>query len=252
MARFKRATDVQTYLFDKSKWGVTAAKKWLKDHGKKVPKVDTTSEYHRFRQSPPFNFQKGTFRTIDIGPKSKGIKAVIAVPKEKKNPTKPKKKNPPNRAGASPWLPALLVDIADPVSIDLEDGQQLKFPRGGKWALCSNRSGTELWIMSREGSKKVQASDEKAETLFEKFTGYEHDQENNALMIQVSPKKLERIGRAMNIVYRSDKFSKPGKTSNYIHPFQKYPVVSVDSATRPAIVALRGGNIKVKQEGITG
>lgn len=251
MARFKRATEVQTFLFDKTKWTVTAAKRWLKDHNKKVPAVDTTADYHRFRQSPPFNFVKGTFRTITIGAKSKGIKAVVAVPRAEKNPTK-KRKNPPNKAGATPWLPALLVDLADPKSIDLEDGQQLKFPRDGKWALCSNRAGTELWIFSRAGSKNVQASDEKAETLFEKFTGFEHDQGNNALMIQVAPKQLTRIGRAMNIVYRSDKFSTPGKTSSYIHAFAKYPVVSVDNPNRPSIVALRGGNIRVKQEGITG
>lgn len=250
MARFKRATDIQTFLFEKSKWSVTSAKRWLKDHGKKVPPVDTTADYHRFRQSPPFNFVKGTFRTITIGAKAKGIKAVVAVPRaEKKN---PRKKNPPNKTGASPWLPALLVDLADPKSIDLENGQQLKFPRDGKWALCSNRAGTELWILSRVGSKNVQASDEKAETLFEKFTGFEHDKGNNALMVQVAPKKLERIGRAMNIIYRSDKFSTPGKTSSYIHAFSKYPVVSVDNAERPSIVALRGGNIRVTQEGITG
>lgn len=252
MARFKKATEVQTFLFDKTKWTVTAAKKWLKDHKKKVPAVDTTAEYHRFRQSPPFNFEKGTFRTIPIGAARNGIKAVIAVPKVTKNPAKPKRRNPPNKTGASPWLPALLVDLADPISIDLEDGQQLKFPRSGKFALCSNRSGTELWILTRADAKKVQASDEKAETLFEKFTGFEHDQDNAALMVQVSPKKFTQIGRAMNIVYRSDKFSKPGKTADYIHPFEKYPLVSVDNPNRPSIVALRGGKIRVKEEGITG
>lgn len=253
MARFKRATEVQTFIFDRSKWTVTAARKWLKDHNKKVPKVDTTADYHRFRQAPPFNFQAGTFRTIDIGAKSKGIKAVVAVPRAKKNPPPTKKKrNPPNSSSSSPWLPALLVDIADPISIDLEDGQQLKFPRAGKFALCSNKKGTELWILSRANSRKVHASDEQAETLFETFTGFEHDQNNNALMVKVSPKEMVKIGRAMNIVYRSDKFSSPGNTSDYIHPFERYPIVSVDNANRPSIVALRGGRMKVKEEGITG
>lgn len=248
----RKSTAIQTILFEKGKWSVTAAKKWLKDHKKKVPTVDTTKEYHRFMQAPAFSFEKNTFRTISIGAKSKGIKAVIAIPKVQKNPQKKtKKRNPPNKTGSSPWLPALLVDIADAVSIDLEDGQQLKFPRGGKFALCSNRSGRELWILTRMNAKKVQASDEKAENLFEKFTGFEHDQDA-ALMVQVSPKRLQRIGRAMNIVYRSDKFSTPGKTSDYIHPFEKYPIVSVDNPNRPSIVALRGGNIRVKQEGITG
>jgi len=253
MANFSKSTEVQTFLFDRQKWTITAARKWLKDHGKKVPKVDTTAEYHRFRQSPPFHFQKGTFRTISIGSKSKGIKAVIAVPRLTTNPTpKTTRRNPPNRKGASPWLPAVLVDLADPISIDLEDGRQLKFHRSGKFAMCSNRSGTEIWILSRQDSKKVKATDEQAETLFEKFTGFEHDQDNNALMVQVAPKKMTRISRAMNIVYRSDKFDTPGKTSDYIHPFKTYPTVSVDNENNPMIVALRGGQIKVKKEGITG
>jgi hypothetical protein len=251
MTRFSKSTEVQSFLFDKQKWSVTAAKKWLSEHNKKVPKVDTTSEYHRFRQAPPFQFQKGTFRTIPIGAKSKGIKAVIAVPRLRKNPES-KKRNPPNKKSSRPWLPATLVDLADPISVDLEDGRQLKFPRSGKWALCSNRSGTEIWILSRQDSTRVKATDEQAENLFEKFTGFEHDQENNALMVQVAPKKMERISRAMNIVYRSDKFSRPGKTSDYIHPFKIYPVVSVDNETKPTIVALRGGQIKIKKEGVTG
>jgi hypothetical protein len=248
---FKESTEIQTILFDREKWSITAAKKWLKAHKKIVPAVDTTKEYHRFRQKPPFAFKKGTFRTIHLGAKNKGIKAVVAVPRVQKNPSK-KRKNPPNKEGAAPWIPALLVDLADPLSIDLEDGQQLKFPRGSKFALCSNRSGTELWIVSRQGAKKVHATDEKAETLFEKFTGFEHEQDNVALMVQVAPKKITKIGRAINIVYRSDKFSKPGKTSDYIHPFEKYPIVSVDNIDRPSIVALRGGKIRVKEEGITG
>ena len=178
MSRFSKSTEVQSFLFEKQKWSVTAAKKWLLDHGKKSPKVETTPEYHRFRQAPPFQFEKGTFRTIPIGAKAKGIKAVIAVPRLKKNPES--KRNPPNQKTSKPWLPATLVDLADPISIDLEDGRQLKFPRGGRWAMCSNKSGTEIWILSRRGAKQVRATDEQAEDLYEKFTGYEHDQGNAA------------------------------------------------------------------------
>lgn len=247
MARFSKSTEVQTVLFDKTKWTVAKAKSWLTRKKYRVPEADTTKEYHRFRQRPPFQFKKGTFRTIEFG---RGIKAVIAVPKapKKANPSKSSTKKPKN--AKKPWLPTLLVDLATPVSIDLEGGEQLKFPRGGNFALASNRSGTELWIMSRKGGKNVRAIDDAGEKLYETFTGFEHD--DIAKMVQISPKAMVRLGRAMNIVYRSDKFSKPGDTSDYIHPFQHYPTVSVDSASRPSIVALRGGRIKVRKEGITG
>jgi hypothetical protein len=279
MKRNRKSTEVQTVLFDKELWTVSAAKKWLRDHGYKIPSVDTTSEYHRFRQLPPFQFEKGTFRTINFG-KNTGIKSVIAVPKTHKDkkqkiPTDKRlkkkifpperrllhpelppclpgdgcRKNPQNKK-KKPWLPSLLIDLAIPISIDLESGEQLKFPLSGKYSMAANRSGTEIWIMSKYGSKNVRATDERGEKLYEQFTGFEHDEV--AKLVQVSPKSMTRIGRAMNIIYRSDKFSRPGKNSDYVHPFEHYPTVSVDNAKRPSIVALRGGRIKIKKEGITG
>lgn len=239
---FKKSTEIQSIMFDKKKWTVSLAKKWLKDHQKKVPAVDTTSEYHRFRQAPPFQFEKGTFRTISLG-KATGIKAVIAVPKRKKNPKK-------NHSRSKPWTPTTLVDLATPISIDMEGGEVLKFPVRGRFAMGSNVSGTEIWIVSKKGAKSVKASDERGEKLYERFTGFEHD--DVAKLIQVNPKSIKRIGRAMNIVYRSDKFSRPGNTSDYVHAFELYPTVSVDSVDKPTIVTLRGGRLKITKEGITG
>jgi hypothetical protein len=247
MARFRKSTEVQSVLFDKTKWTPSAAKKWLASHGYDTPAVDTTADYHRYRQSPPFNFEKGTFRTITLGAASRGIKAVIAVPKGGAAPNPKRKKKAPRK---SPWVPTLLVDLADAKSIDLEGGEQLKFPFSGNFAVCATRSGTELWIVSRKKGKNVRTTDEKGEKLYEAFTGFEHDELGK--MIHVNPKNMVKIGRAMNIVYRSDKFSRPGDTSDYIHPFTHYPTVSVDNVKRPSIVALRGGRIKVRKEGITG
>lgn len=241
VGNFKRSTETQSIIFDRKKWTIEKAKQWLKDHKKKVSKADTTADYHRFRQLPVNRFDKSTFRTIPLGGSS-GIKAIIAVPKDgpKKNPSKPK----------TPWLPALLVDLATPVSIDIEGGDQLKFPFAGRYSLAANRSGTELWILSKKGGKDVRTTDEKGEKLYEDFTGFEHDEVGT--MVQIRPMSLTKIGRAMNIVYKSDKFSKPGHSSHYIHAFTYYPIVSVDNVTRPTVVALRGGRIKVKKEGITG
>lgn len=242
--KFPRATRLQSILFDRTKWTVTRAREWLRAHKKRAPISDSTDRYHRFRQLPPDAFEKDKFRTITLSAEQ-GIKAVIGVPKLKKNGTI-------NRKRKSPWIPTTLVDIAVPISIDLEGDKQLSFKRSGKFALCSNASGTELWIISKRRSKRVDSGepDEKSEKLYESFTGFEHD--SIADLVNISPKKMMRIGRAMDIVYRSDKFSKPGDTSDYVHAFSTYPTVSADSATKPTIVALRGGRIRVKKEGITG
>jgi hypothetical protein len=145
-------------------------------------------------------------------------------------------------------IPALLVDLADARSIELEDGTELKFPLRGAFALCATKRGDELWIVSRKGGKRVATADTAAETMFEKFTGFEAD--DIGALVQMPEILLERIGRAMSVVYRSDKFS--NKPSDYIHAFGRYPTVSVDSKTRPRVVALRGGRIRVTAEGIQG
>ena len=147
-----------------------------------------------------------------------------------------------------PRVPSKLVYIADAKSIELDDGQTLKFPLSGKFALCSTKSGKQLWILSRKGGKTVRANEEDCQKLFEKFTGFLPD--DTGTLIQLKPKALTRIGRAKNIVYRSDKFT--GNNADYIHAFKFNPTVSVDNPNKPSIVAIRGGAISVKQEGITG
>jgi len=243
--KFKSSTEVQSLLFDKSKWSITAAKRWLSSHKHKASKAESSGDYHRFRQRPPFQFKAGTFKTITLGRASNGIKAVIAVPRSSSSPTR----NPKTASGKKKSrIPALLVDLADARAIELEDGRELKFKLAGKFALCGNKKGDELWIMSRKGGKRIATADQQAEQLFEKFTGFEA--EDTGSLVQLPGLTLERIGRAMSIIYRSDKFAT--RPRDYIHAFQKYPTVSVDSLTRPRIVALRGGKIKVTAEGITG
>jgi len=77
------ATDVQSIMFKKQYWTVQRAKKWLKEHGYDGLIVDTTKNYHRFRQRDPSEFNKSSFMTITWKP---SIKAVIGEPKRRKNP----------------------------------------------------------------------------------------------------------------------------------------------------------------------
>lgn len=244
MTNKKKGTEIQSFLFCRKKWTISKAKKWLKDHDYKVPEVDPTKNYYRFRQGPPFHYKKGTFRTIELGASENGIQAVIAVPRRKAK-EKPSKKNPGSKKSR---IPALLADLADARSVELEGGETIRFPLSKRFAMCGNSKGDEIWILSRKGSKKVSASDTSTEKLFEKFTGYEADDFGS--LVQFSPVSLKRIGRAMSIVYRSDKFSKT--PHDYIHAFKNYPTVSVDNTKRPKIVVLRGGKISITAEGIKG
>lgn len=247
--RFPRSTTVQTVIFDRQLWTVSAAKKWLKDHDYKVPPVDTTDDYHRFRQHPTFQFTAGTLRTKNFG-KDTGIKAVIGMPRKakKKNPTRPPTKAKRAKRPAS-RLPSVLVDIADAMSVELDDGREIKFKLRDGFSVSCNDKGNELWILSRAGSRTVDVQDgEDYKKMFERFTGYEADDVGE--LVKRPAARLISIGRCSAILYRSDKFAR--KEHDYIHPFKTPPTVSVDDNAKPAIVAIRGGRIRVTAEGITG
>jgi hypothetical protein len=71
------STSTQSILFPTSKYTVDQAKTWLKSHGKSSGGVDTTENFHRFRQFDPAQCSS-TPKTITMG---KGIKAIICVKK---------------------------------------------------------------------------------------------------------------------------------------------------------------------------
>ena len=61
---------------------------------------------------------------------------------------------------------------------------------------------------------------------------------------------LHDCGRATYIIYRSDKWI--GKNRDYIHHFKKPPRVRANKKSQPSLLAITGGKIRVKNEGITG
>lgn len=73
----KQSTEIQTIIFEKSKFSLKEAKDWLKKNGKKIPDVDETEDSYRFRQQDPGKFKEKSFRTISL---TDGVKAVIGKP----------------------------------------------------------------------------------------------------------------------------------------------------------------------------
>lgn len=73
MIRSRTPLKTQSVRFDKEKYTVKQAKKWLKSKGFKYGKVDSSGNYHKFRQIDPKGFD--IFRTKEI---SYGIQMVFA------------------------------------------------------------------------------------------------------------------------------------------------------------------------------
>jgi len=225
---FRKSTEVQSILFDRSAWTVSAAKKWLTDHGYKVPAVDSTADYHRFRQAPPFQFKAGTFRTISFGKASQGIKAVIAVPR---------KKNPFKRSR----VPRKLVCLGQCLEIEFTDGTLYRPPRAD---LCASMSGRTLWIVRRGEKEKFTGSCK----LYEAFHDFEAESKYIiSIPDNISFKKSQKV---KSVSYRSDKWT--GKKTDYIHRFKKRPTAYSNDLKKPSIIKICGANIHIRPVGITG
>lgn len=64
----------QSIMFDKSKWTISQAREWLRKHEYKSGKVDSSGEFHRFRQYPPPYLENP--KTVSLGKVSRGIKGI--------------------------------------------------------------------------------------------------------------------------------------------------------------------------------
>lgn len=215
---FKKATEIQSILFDKQKWGVKDAKDWLRKHGKKAPAVDTTADYHRFRQEPPGSFSKQTFRTIQLGNRSKGIKAVIAVPKAARNP---------------------------------ETRHTSFYSR--QFFLCCNSSLTVLYLIDGQyakeiGEDEVTGGASLADT-YRLWSGFEPD---TFYSFDLPNYELKKGGEAVRLCYQSDKWD--GHLTHYYHDFERSPSIWVNRYSDPTIWAIKHktGRKIVSEEGIIG
>jgi hypothetical protein len=207
-----RSTEPQTILFDRSKWNASAAEKWLSRHSKKTPEVDETARYLRYRQRPPEDFQRGTFRTIPFG--HGGIKAVIGVPKEiRKNPS-----------------------------------SQTRF-RSREFFLACNDSATILYLIHGSFMREIdRPSGIHFSSVFRLWSGFEPDAYYQFDL--PATYALKKAGEADQICYQSDKWD--GKLTHYFHDFDTRPDVYINRYTDPTIWAVkhkRGRRI-VSAEGI--
>lgn len=106
-AGIENPSEVQSLLIPVDLMSLAQAKRWAKDHGYLVGRLDESERYYRFRQFDPS--KRHGYRTIPFG--DEGIMAVIQVPKRRKNPGNAVKLSP----GA---LSALEVYVLDPVHLD--------------------------------------------------------------------------------------------------------------------------------------
>lgn len=145
-----------------------------------------------------------------------------------------------------PVIPSTLVELGR--AVELECGEyRWRWSKKDDFILCSSESGTKLFIFARPKSvvERGTFDPDKAKSLYQTFNRREDDQ----YLAGRIPTPRRSIGRAKSVVYSSDKF---GRRYEYIHHFKSPPILWVDNAKTPRIVALTGGKIRVTQRGIEG
>ena len=148
-------------------------------------------------------------------------------------------------------IPSTVVCLGDLLEIEFSDGRLYK-PKRGNALLCSSANGRSLWIFANDGKWVGVSGDSRAHGLYRRWSSFEPDKSK---VVKVkNPSKMVRAGRVKNIVYSSDKWSKNYKKIDYIHTFNRnrQPTISVDSKKNPSVIRIAGGNLDVRNVGITG
>lgn len=155
-------------------------------------------------------------------------------------------------------LPKVLVCIGQCNEIKTDDGVY-NFRIKDKVMLFSTTNGKTLYCMAYKALKtsndefktRVQSNQSQVSTgmnLYEKW----HEFEPVSGSVCKPPKGfLFDAGRCVHIIYTSDKWV--GKKRKYIHTFKSKPKCWVNKkSTAPTLLALTGGKIRVRKDGITG
>lgn len=69
-------------------------------------------------------------------------------------------------------------------------------------------------------------------------------------VIKVPERRIAKIGRAVSIVYYFDLKHRDGDPREHI--FEKLPIVKADSAIKPNLIVISGGNMEITRAGIEG
>lgn len=146
--------------------------------------------------------------------------------------------------GPSAWLGGLLE-----WAWDGKDGEYLWEPNGEWIFLWSPELKAVVGIPMPRNRKKLAKVSRKSggAKMFERFTARDAE---NTYEISIPQVKLEKLGKAKHIVYRSDKWN-PGEDTDYIHDFKEGVQLYVGpSIGKPKVFLCFGGKLTATERGL--
>ncbi len=81
--KFPSGLEVQSLVFDSSRFSPREARSWASAHGFRAPAHERLTTTIRLRQRRKTSFVDGSFRTISMRGSRGGVQAVVALPKGK-------------------------------------------------------------------------------------------------------------------------------------------------------------------------
>ncbi|MFW5921024.1 MAG: hypothetical protein ACOCUS_04235 [Polyangiales bacterium] len=237
-------SDVQSIEFDRGRdWNEAGARTWLNQHGYEPRELETAEDVIRAEIAPPWRFAPGSLREVALDP-GQGITAWTGERRQ------------PNPDGPSHALPARTVHLGYALELVIADGElryHASWPRQSMALLAPDDAFEReagygrLFIIGEqiEGERGVRES-----RAAEAYRDWHKGRDPERVIELDGPDAFdERIGRAVSIVYASDKFSARGDFVDYEHDFAE-PGPIVYYSGDPEGYALSGGCFEVDPRGI--
>lgn len=219
-----------------------------------------TGQSYRFRQRPPSDFVKGSFRTVKVG---EGVSLVRGELRQGKSPLGKRRRNPDG--GEDGLDPQDIIHyegrLPDPGPCAwLGDATQVCWIEvGGRGKLdCQEWSDEDGWMMlwspslsaviclPKQKMEPAVEMDEDSSSIVKRFN---KRRPSGQAYCSIPASGLEELGKAKHIVYRSDKWNR-GTFHDYIHDFQAGVRCFADSADDPKIFVICGGRLTVTERGL--
>jgi hypothetical protein len=257
--------DLQTIIVKKKQGRRTldrdSAQKVADKHAKKAIYTSReTGQSFRFRQRPPSDFVDDSFRTAKLGDH---VSLVYGKLKRGKKPLGKRRRNP--ESPEDTLYPQDVIHyegrLPDPGPCAwLGDATQVCWIRvGGTGKLDRQEWEDEngwmmLWspllsaviCVPKQELQPSPDTDEDTETIVKRFN---KRNPRGQSYCDIPAAKLDELGKAKHIVYRSDKWN-PGTFHDYIHDFQAGVRCFADNPIKPKVIVICGGRLTVTERGL--
>ena len=264
------ATDLQTVIVKKSHDGRERkkrhAEKIADEHAHRAIYTSReTAKSYRFRQRPPGDFVRGSFRTVRVGDGvslvygklKRGLKPRLKEDRRRRNPDDGEHSGgimPQDIIHFQSCLPdpgpcAWLGDVLEIEWIEVLGRMKYdsgKFTSEDGWMMLWSPRLKAVICMPKTSMEPSEDSDESTSSIVKRWG--KRDPKGSAYC-SIPAAELTEVGKAKHIIYRSDKWNE-GTFHDYIHDFQEGVRCFTDNLEIPNLFVLCGGRLTVTERGL--